>query len=81
MWLSALALGASTLACGRANAAPTPSEVPELPTFAPTSPPRRRVLSISASSRLDPAPGPADFLTAFQIVYDAGARGAFTSWT
>lgn len=39
------------------------------------------MLSISASPRLDPAPGPADFLSAFQMAYDAGARGAFSSWT
>ncbi len=79
--LTALALGLAALACGRATAAPTPREPPELPTVAPTSPPGPRVLSISATPRLDPAPGPADFLAAFQLAYDAGARGAFSSGT
>jgi hypothetical protein len=79
--LTTLALGLTALACVRVTAAPTPRQAPELPTIAPTSPPSGRVLSISATPRLDPAPGPADFLTAFQMAYDAGARGAFSSWT
>ncbi len=72
LWI-ALALTADGLACGQASAAlPTPP-APFLP--------EGRVLSITASPRLDPAPTPLDFMAGFELAYQAGARGAYISHT
>ena len=65
-------LAAAGLACGQTPPFPTPP-APFLP--------EGRVLSITASPRLDPAPTPLDFLAGFELAYQAGARGAYISYT
>lgn len=66
-----LALAVTGLACGQA----TPASIPPS-TFLPEP----RVLSISASPRLDPPPTPIDFLAGFDLAYRAGARGGYVSY-
>lgn len=72
LWIP-LALATAVSACGR-----TPAVLPMTP--APFLP-EGRVLSITASPRLDPAPTPLDFLAGFGLAYQAGARGAYISYT
>jgi hypothetical protein len=68
-----LALATAGLACGQTPPVPPAA----LPPFLPES----RVLSITASPRLDPPPTPLDFLAGFELAYQAGARGAYISYT
>ncbi len=70
--LRALLLGvlASTLGCSSSKRTVDP-DPPK---------PGERVLAISMSPKQEPAPTAADFLAAFQMSYDAGARGNFLSY-
>lgn len=65
------------LAAGWACAQPSTARPSPPATFLPDA----RVLSITASPRLDPAPTPLDFLAGFELAYQAGARGGTISYT
>lgn len=74
-WALVLALGA--IACGGASSA-----LPASTALTVTPPPlaHARVLSITTSPRLEPAPTQHDFVEAVDLAYNAGARGSVQTW-